>query len=135
MLDLYAQDSFFTLSVAGRTGLVLLSATMAGLTLWLAWRLSRGRHLFLRGLIGFGLFAAFEWLSPQVYYTYYLTLFNTLKSQWVIGSPPGLATLFGLLTFTDNANLSFHSRGLLGWALILLPLVNAYRVRKLLGRL
>ncbi|MEO0547066.1 MAG: hypothetical protein AAF035_08965 [Pseudomonadota bacterium] len=135
MLDLYDQDSFFTLSVAGRVGLVLLSATMAGLTLWLAWRWSRRKHILLRGLIGFGLFAAFEWLSPQVYYTYYLLLFETLETQWVIGPPPGLGTLFGLLTFTDNANLSFHSRGLLGWAVILLSLVNTESMRASSGRL
>lgn len=121
-MNLYAEDSFFTLSVSGRIGLVILSVLLAALILWLAWRWSAGKHILARAAIGLGLFIGFEWLSPQIYYAYYLVIFDGLPVQWVIGWPPGPASLVRLLSFTENANLSFHSRGVLGWALVLVAL-------------
>ena len=88
------------------------------------YKLSRGRGLLPGAAIGCVLFALFDWLTPQVYYTYYLTYFDTLEPQIVINPWPDVAGLFRLLSFTDNANLSFHSRGVLGWLLIIVGLVS-----------
>ncbi|MEO1397259.1 MAG: hypothetical protein AAFU56_00140 [Pseudomonadota bacterium] len=124
MMSLYGEDSLFTLALPARIGLVALSTLLAVLILWLARRWSLGRHPVMCLAIGLGLFAAFEWVSPQIYYTYYLIIFDTLPIQMVIDWPPGPVQLFKLLTFSDNANLSFHSRGVLGWSLLLVSVLS-----------
>lgn len=113
----YAEDSFFTLTYLGRVGLVGLSTTLAVVWIGFAWRL-RAFPRFWAILLAFGLFWAFVWLSPQVYYTYYLFLFDDLPRQWVARWPKP-EHLIRLLSFTERATLSAHSQGLLGWALII----------------
>ncbi len=115
---MYADDSFHTLSLTGRIGLVCLSLGLAALILWLAWRGTARVGLAARLLIVGALFFSFVWLSPQVYYTYYLILFDGLPWQVVINTPPGPASLLDLLTFREAATLSAHAQGMLGWALI-----------------
>ena len=61
------------------------------------------------------LFFGFVWLSPQVYYTYYMTLFDGLPWQVVVKEPPSWRHLYGLMTFGGQTNLSAHSQGILGW--------------------
>ncbi len=120
---MYSEDSFFTLSTAGQTGLLLLSGVVAAATLYLTWRLTVRQHWSVRILIALSLFFAFEWLSPQIYYTYYIFLLE-VPWQIVIQTPPTLSSLGKLLTFADNANLSHHSRGLLGVAMVIVALFN-----------
>ena len=120
----YSEDSLFTLSAAGQLIVVSISLVLAILFFAACYKLSRGRGLLLGAAIGCALFALFDWLTPQVYYTYYLTYFDTLEPQIVINPWPDVAGLFRLLSFTDNANLSFHSRGVLGWLLIIVGLVS-----------
>lgn len=117
---MYPDDSFFTLSVGGQIGLVALSTSLAVFTLFLFWRIARGRHLAVRLGLAFAYFFLFVWLSPQVYYFYYLTLFDGLPFQSVVKAPPGPITLLDLLTFQDRATLSAHSKGILGWMLIVI---------------
>ena len=115
---MYNEDSFFTLSIPGQIGLVVLSRGLMLLCLWLAHVLGRGRRRALRLWLAFIIFWAFLWLSPQAYYAYYMTLFDGLPLQNVIKSPPGLSTIVSLLTFTDAPNLSNHGKGVLGWVLL-----------------
>lgn len=115
---MYDGDSFYTLTGIGRTGLVILSVTMALALLWLAMKLTRRLILPLRIVVAALLFFAFVWLSPQVYYTYYMTLFDGLPWQVVVKDPPNWRRLFGLMTFDGEANLSAHSQGGLGWLLL-----------------
>ncbi|EFL88908.1 conserved hypothetical protein [Ahrensia sp. R2A130] len=63
-------------------------------------------------------FALFDWLTPQIYYFYYMVLIDNLPLQIVTQMPPSPLKLLHLLTFSERSNLSFHSRGLLGWTLI-----------------
>ncbi|MEP1207011.1 MAG: hypothetical protein ABJM29_10115 [Rhizobiaceae bacterium] len=119
---MYAEDSFFTLTMTGRLGLVALSALLGGLTLALFLRLSRGQYLVWRLSLALVLFFAFVWLSPQIYYAYYQLLIGDLPWQIVIGSPPTASDLFKQLSFQERHNLSYHSRGALGWLLIVLAL-------------
>lgn len=122
--QVYAEDSFFTLSMASRVGLVCLSSAMAIATFWLAriaFRLVDGvppvKRLLARLGISTGLFWAFVWLSPQVYYLYYQAIFVGLPWQFVVGYPPGLGALIDLLAFAAGETLSDHSKGALGWGL------------------
>ena len=121
---MYAEDSFFTLSVAGRVGLVCLSSAMAIAMFWfarIAFRFVDGvpqvKRLLARLGISTGLFWAFVWLSPQIYYLYYQAIFDGLPWQFVIGYPPGLGALVDLLAFAAAQTLSDHSKGALGWGL------------------
>jgi len=122
---MYDADSFHTLTVPGRVGLVILSITLSGALLWAGWRLMAGHSFALRIALALGLFFAFVWLSPQVYYTYYMTLFEGLPWQSVIKQPPGVERLLRLLGFQGPQTLSAHSQGVLGWGLIALAVFKA----------
>lgn len=74
------------------------------------------------------LFWAFVWLSPQIYYLYYLWLLPDLPTQWVIQKPPDVIELLRLLTLSAKANLSDHSKALLGWLMIAASLWHPRRV-------
>ncbi|MEP3279095.1 MAG: hypothetical protein ABJN26_24300 [Stappiaceae bacterium] len=117
---MYSEDSFHTLSSGGQIGLLCLSLSLTILVLIAAWRLMRGRPLSVRIAIAIVLFLLFVWLSPQVYYTYYLIIFEGLPLQIVVRSPPGPWQLANLMFFQDGTNLSAHGKGLLGWLLLLL---------------
>ncbi len=117
---MYDGDSFYTLTWIGRTGLVVLSVAMTLTVLWLAMKLMGRLSWPFRVVLALVLLFAWVWLSPQVYYTYYMTLFEGLPWQIVIKDPPSLNRLFKLLTFGGQANLSAHSQGVLGWLLLAL---------------
>ncbi|MEJ6393713.1 hypothetical protein V8J82_10625 [Gymnodinialimonas sp. 2305UL16-5] len=119
---MYQSDSFFTLSGAGQIGLVAVSIAFALIVAGIVRFLARGRPWALRIAIWAALFFVFVWLSPQGYYAYYRLIFDDLPRQWVIQAPPRPAELAALLTFSVRASLSFHSQGVLGWALLLVAL-------------
>ena len=118
---MYESDSFFTLTPLGQAGLLVLSLALFFATLYGAWRLASGKSLLLRLLIGMALFFVFTWASPQVYYQYYRMIIEGLPQQLVIKAPPSALEILKLLTFQAEANLSAHSKGALGWALMVLP--------------
>ncbi|MEL6750836.1 MAG: hypothetical protein AAFO70_02000 [Pseudomonadota bacterium] len=124
----YEGDSFFTLTLPGQVGLAFLSLCLAAGWLWATWRLTRGHYAWVRLGIAAVAFALFDWLSPQIYYTYYMALLG-VPAQIIIGPPPLPDELGRLLTFSVRANLSFHSRGFLGWALLLMAAYPSRRKR------
>ena len=115
---MYEGDTFFHLAPLARAGLVLLSAALAALTLGGTWLLVRRAHWPTRLLAALGAFVAFEWLSTQVYYLYYLLVFEGLPPQWVITWYPNPVAAAETLLFLGKATLSDHGRALLGWILI-----------------
>ena len=127
---MYAGDSFFTLTLPGQAGLVLLSLLLGGGMLWAHWRLPLYMPLILRMGIGLVGFFAFEWLSVQVYYQYYRLIFDGLPAQWVADLLRTLGTALPILSFSGDQSLSAHARGILGWAMVLLPLVRRYHAGK-----
>ena len=122
---MYGEDSFFTLSQTGQIGLLLLSCAlslaMIGAIYWLARKLPRLAALGV-AIAGFW---AFDWLSPQVYYVFYMTQFDGLPVQNVIQYPKSPVEILRLVTFQDEATLSAHGRGLLAWALIAVALLRS----------
>ncbi len=132
----YKGDSFHTLSASGQVGLLLLSLGLAvvltGLAAAKTWYLYRveGAWTFptilgfalLDGLANLLLFLLFLWLSPQLYYAYYLILFDDLAWQWIVRAPPGLGVVLEVLEMPRSGSLSDHGLGLLGRALVLLSL-------------
>ncbi|MEX0339358.1 MAG: hypothetical protein AB3N11_09995 [Arenibacterium sp.] len=124
---MYARDSFFDLSAWGQVGLAALSALLFLAIVALTHFATRRMALWSRVLIGLVAFWAFVWLSPQVYYMYYRMIIPALPLQWVIKPPVGPQRLIQLLTFQWRANLSAHGQGLLGWCLILWPVLHWWR--------
>lgn len=123
---MYAEDSFFTLTLPGQIGLALLSCGLALFTIAVCWKLSANRLVWARLIIGLALFAGFIWLAPQIYYTYYIFILDDLPWQVVVGWPPSPLELLKIVTFQERTNLSFHAQGFLGWLLIA---VAAFRNR------
>lgn len=141
---MYNGDSFFTLSSGGQTGLALLSLALAAATFVAAGRLfklvpERGLAAKLAARLGVAVFVMwlFIWLSPQLYYLYYLTLFDGLPWQIVVQNPPEFHAILQQITFTGPATLSDHSKGALAWLLILYASAQPlwqYRQRARAGR-
>ncbi|MEM9734859.1 MAG: hypothetical protein AAF903_15470 [Pseudomonadota bacterium] len=120
---LYSDDSFLTLTGPERATILALGVLMTWLCLWWCLRMGRGLILPARLAIALFVFAIFVWLSPQVYYTFYMRFFS-LSLQPVISWPPSPAHYAELLSFTGRANLSAHSQGALGWLLIVASFFN-----------
>ena len=121
---MYSDDPFFTLSGPGQIGLVLLSLVLFVVVVYAMVRVGRLVPHSVAVLLAIVGFWAFEWLSPQIYYFYFLTQFDGLPVQNVIQSPPSLAELFRIITFQYEFTLSAHGRALLGWALIIAALLT-----------
>ncbi|HUS54384.1 MAG TPA: hypothetical protein VMY41_10320 [Thermohalobaculum sp.] len=117
---MYHEDSLFTLGVAEMAGLLALTAVMTLCLLKLARRAFRRGDIWRRLLWAVGLFWAFLWLSPQVYYLFYQLIVSGLPVQFVIDWPPGAETVLRRLTFTGPATLAAHGHGVLGWALVVM---------------
>ena len=120
---MYAHDSFHTLTLLGKLGLVSLSLVLTAAIMLGAWRAMARVSVIPRIGVAVSLFYFFVWLSPQIYYGYYLILFDNLPLQIVIKAPPNPTQLIELLAFQGAATLSAHSLALLGWALITAVLV------------
>lgn len=121
---MYSNDTFFHLTLLGQIGLALLSLGLACATLWCFLKISSRFGLFVKVLLAFVFLWLFVWLSPQVYYLYYLQLFDGLPMQIVIHAPPTPVEILRTITFTTNANLSAHSKGILFWLMVILAVWN-----------
>lgn len=123
-ITMYEADSFFTLSRVEQAGLLLVSAGLSAVVIIVAWRIASRCRLIVRLAITLAIYWLFLWLSPQIYYLYYLIIFPNLPAQIILGLPPTPLTVFDLLTFQTQHNLSFHAQGVFGWVLIILALVQ-----------
>ena len=121
---MYTDDSFNTLTTTQQLGLTAISILLGIICIFICFRFARNRSLLGRLLISFGIFFLFVWLSPQIYYIYYLIIFDGLPFQTVIKQPPSLWALTQLLTFQSKASLSDHSKAILGWVLIVIALLK-----------
>lgn len=115
---MYAEDTFFHLSLVGRIGLVVISGAMAAIALWATWRLTRSIRWPARVLAALGMFCVFEWLAPQAHYLWYTQVIDGLPLQWVIGAWPDPSAVWRVMGFQEPASLSAHGRAGLGWALV-----------------
>ncbi len=121
---MYADDSIHTLSTTQQIGLCFISLALLCMMVLLSLKLFKNKPVIVRIIIAIGLFYLFIWLSPQLYYAYYLLIFMDLPIQLVIKAPPGIGPLVKILTLQNSATLSNHSLAFLGWALISLALMK-----------
>jgi len=117
----YAEDSFFTLGMGGRIGLVILSGVLATFCVGIVWGCVKGWGRVWR--------VVFAWLSPQVYYAYFWLIFENLPVQIVVRKPPGVGEVARLLSFTGKASLAQHGQGVFGWLLIATALLRGRGLR------
>lgn len=117
---MYENDSFLTLSIAERIGLVCVTLVLSAFLIWLFWLTIKRLNIWLRPLLALVFLYVFIWLSPQIYYLYYLVIFDFLEFKNVIHPPFNPLTLLNLLTFTESGRLADHGKGVLGWILIIL---------------
>lgn len=125
----YPGDSFFTLDAGARAGLAALTAGLALLALWAAFRLAKrlsgrrprpgARALGLAGNLGvtLGAFTLCYVLSPQVYYSYYRIVLPGLPAQWVVQAGDQLARLAAALALQAGDSLAAQAAGTLFWVL------------------
>jgi len=121
---MYEFDSFFSLYPWERAGRVVLSLVFAAVCVAAVRWGSRGLVWPFRLVVAVAVFWGFVWVSPQGCYAYYLLLFDDLTARWVIREVPSPAEMWGHLTFSGRSTLSSHTKGLLGWALILAALLR-----------
>lgn len=119
---LYAEDSFFTLGIGGRIGLALISLVLCAACVWFVFWFVDGMGRVVRLLIAMVVFYMFVWLSPQIYYLYYLIIIDDLPLQWVVQTPPNWRKIGALVTFTDRATLTEHGQGVLWWLLAIVAM-------------
>jgi hypothetical protein len=117
---MYEGDTFFNLTILGRSGLVALSITLFVVTMTAFYVIAKRISLVTRIVTAMVFLWAFIWLSPQIYYLYYIFLFEGLPLQNVIHQPPNAQEILSIMTFTSDAWLSAHAKAVLGWAMILL---------------
>ena len=121
---MYDSDSFFSMTMAARIGLLLLSFGLAALTAAAFIKMTCRMAWPVRLLLAPVYLWIFVWLSPQVYYLYYMTLFDHLPLQNVVQSPPRPLQIMHLFSFAGKAALSQHVTGLLGWGLVVLAVLG-----------
>lgn len=124
----YPADSFYSLSPLAGAGLAGLSVALITLLFalslakarWLSARFGPGPGLWSLDLaLTLGLAYLALWLAPQLYYLYYLTIFDGLPWQSVIKPPPGAGAFLGVLLMTEPPSLSIHLQGVTARALLL----------------
>lgn len=115
---MYAEDSFHTLSVSGQIGLIVLSLALFRITISINRRVTRRVPIPAQIISAVAALWLFVWLSPQIYYLYYLTIFEGLPFQNVIRQPPSPMVILRLITFLGDATLSAQAQGALFWALV-----------------
>ena len=137
----YPSDSFFTLSPLAGAGLACLSALMIALlfalslakTRWLGRHLGKGAALWAADIaLTLALAYLALWLAPQIYYLYYLMIFDGLPWQSVIKAPPGPGAFLAVLLMTEPPSLSIHLQGVSARALLIasaLPALAAFSAR------
>ena len=125
---MYAQDSFFTLSVLGQIGLAVLSLCLAVGVLWAVVAFPGGRAR--RAVFAAILFWLFVWLSPQIFYSYYRMIIPGLPVQSVIQYPPTPSHTLRLISFGGDTSLSAHSQGLLFWFAVFAALRKKKHLRR-----
>ena len=117
---MYDNDSFYTLTAIQQVGLGTISLLLFSIVVYFCYKAINQKPLAIRIAIAGIIFYLFVWLSPQIYYTYYLMIFDGLPLQIVIKTMPTPQTLFRVLTFQENTSLSDHSKAIMGWILIII---------------
>lgn len=125
----YPDDSYWTLGIAGRAGVLSISLFGVACVFWLfavktriilsvKTQVSGTAWALFDIAIGMLVFGVVLTVSPQVFYTFYQFIFEGLPSQWVIDGLFDTPHLQAIATFQANANLADHIAGVVLWAIV-----------------
>lgn len=147
----YADDTFFHLTVSARIGLAVLAGVAATGLLFVS--VKKGEYLhrvitqrlfaFQRQRVSHGvallldlcatalLFMIGISLAPQLFYTYYQTIFQSLPAQWVIAPVWTLSFWQERIFLEPNDTMADQAIAILFWTLIFVCVISAaLRCRK-----
>lgn len=126
----YPKDSLFTLAPAQQAIVVFIALALSWAACWSGERIAarfapNGPAPITRRLVRFAgaaatalaLYAAAYVVSPQLFYTYYRTIFAGLPAQWVIDPPRQLARLGEAALLPPADSIADHGAGVLFWTL------------------
>ena len=118
----YPGDSYWTLGLWGRAGVLaisLIAITFFYAALWMLFRrlapMPRAFAITGVGVVGFVLLHA---LMPQVFYSFYRLLFPDLPQQWVITGLPDPARLRAIASIRTGGSLSDHLSATALWGIV-----------------
>jgi hypothetical protein len=120
-----AGDSFFTLNMFERIGLIVLSLAIIVGAAWSVFILGKRVGFFLIPLVALVYWVLIS-LAPQIYYLYYIAIFDGLPWQWVAQLVP-IQRLADLARFQARANLSELCQGFGFWILLASGIVGRLR--------
>ncbi|MEJ6397101.1 hypothetical protein [Yoonia sp. 208BN28-4] len=125
LMSPYADDSFWTLTTAGRAGVIAITVSGLALVLWIAQKLTPTfaklpflAAAILHSVAALAIFAVIYGVSPQVFYSFYQIIFPDLPAQWVISPATALSRLGDAIDLITAPNLSDDIAGLTFWTLI-----------------
>lgn len=132
LVEGYQGDSFHTLGPLQAGGLILLSGLMVCGVLFFTMKAFDGLQYYLRdpfsGLsilpVAVLAFMLWDFLAPQVYYAYYLLIFDGLPLQWVLHPDRILERLIAFVTPGPKVSLADDTAALMLHALILLGIAK-----------
>jgi hypothetical protein len=73
---MYANGSIHTLTVIQQIGLSFISLTLLSMMIFLSLKLFKNKSMIVRIMVAISLLYLFVWLSPQLYYAYYILIFE-----------------------------------------------------------
>jgi hypothetical protein len=124
----YPNDSFWTLTAAGRIGVLSISTIgISFIFACLTWKTRLTLQIKSQASgsvwalfdIAFGLliFGVVHTVSPQVFYSFYCLIFDTLPNQWVIDKLFDTVRLQAIAGLAPTGNLADHLAGVVLWAI------------------
>jgi hypothetical protein len=125
----YPQDSYWTLGWAGRAGVLAISAIgiavfFAGIAVKtrviLRWKrqATTTAWALIDIAIGLLMFGVLFSISPQVFYSFYLLIFQGLPQQWVIDGLLDTDRLKMIAKMDPLGSLADHLAGITLWAVV-----------------
>ena len=105
--------------------LVALSIAIIVTAAWLVFFLGKRVGFFLIPVVAVTYWVLIS-VAPQIYYLYYIAIFDGLPWQWVVQAVP-LRRLVDLALFQTRANLSELCQGLGFWVLLVSGIVGRLR--------
>jgi len=132
LIDGYPGDSFHTLGMVQAAGLVVLSSAMVTGVLLVAKAGAASFQYYLREPVAslvilpfvLLLFLIWDFFAPQIYYGYYLVIFDGLPLQWVLHPDKVLERLLAFVTPGPAVSLANDTAALLLHTLLLMAVAK-----------
>ena len=122
----YPNDSFWTLTAAGRLGVIAIASSgLIATFLFIAAKTNLVKQLPISRFIivpcdlifGAVVYILVDTVSPQVFYAFYQTIFPDLPRQIVVTGLPDWEDFRRLISFDEDPSMAGHLRAVGFWAI------------------